>query len=53
MNETRTKRDSLKTMEEMHRQNKKNKERKEEAFTFLNTAVEIGNKYSAAFQLNC
>ena len=44
MNETRTKRDLLETMEKLNRQSKKNKEQKEEAFTFLNTAVEIGNK---------
>ena len=44
MNETRTKRDLLETMEKLNKHNKKNKEQKEEAFTFLNTAVEIGNK---------
>ena len=44
MNETRTKRDLLETMEKLNKQSKKNKEQKEEAFTFLNTAVEIGNK---------
>ena len=44
MNETRTKRELLETMEKLNKQSKKNKEQKEEAFTFLNTAVEIGNK---------
>lgn len=44
MNETRTERDLLETMEKLNRQNKKNTEQKEEAFIFLNTAVEIGNK---------
>lgn len=44
MNETRTKRDLLEKMEKLNKQNKKNKEQKEEAYTFLNTSVEIGNK---------
>lgn len=44
MNETRTKRDLLETMEKLNKQNKKNKGQKEEAMTFLNTSVEIGNK---------
>lgn len=44
MNKTRTKRDLLETMEKLNKQNKKNKEQKDEALTFLNTAVEIGNK---------
>lgn len=44
MNETRTKRDLLEKMEKLNKQNRKNKEQKEEAYTFLNTSVEIGNK---------
>lgn len=44
MNKTRTKRDLLETMENLNSQNQKNKEQKEEAYAFLNTAVEIGNK---------
>lgn len=44
MNEARTKRGLLETMEGLNKQNKRNKERKDEAMSFLNTAVEIGNK---------
>lgn len=44
MKKTRTKRDLLETMEKLNKQNRKNMEQKEEAFIFLNTAVEIGNK---------
>lgn len=44
MKEHRTKSQLLETMERLNRQNKKNAEQKEDALTFLNTAVEIGNK---------
>lgn len=44
MNGRRIKRELLETMEQLNKQSKKNKEQKEEAFTFLNTSVEIGNK---------
>lgn len=42
--EARTKRQLLETMEKLNKQNGLNTQQKEEAFTFLNTAVEIGNK---------
>lgn len=53
MKETRTKRNLLETMEKLNKQNKKNMEQKEEAFTFLNTAVEIGNKIFCCIPMKC
>ncbi len=44
MKDVRTKSELLETMEKLNKQNKKNMEQKEEALTFFNTAVEIGNK---------
>lgn len=44
MEKTRTKRQLLETMEKLNKQNTLNMQQKEDALTFLNTAVEIGNK---------
>ena len=44
MKTIRTKRQMLEMMEKMNGQDAENMERKEEAMSFLNTAVEIGNK---------
>ena len=42
--EPRTKREMLAKMEKINKENRKNLEQKQEALSFLNTAVEIGNK---------